>query len=213
MDPGLVAIVGFCLFLLLWYGAAYLYNRRRGRQFHRWLLPGVGALGQSWRTTWWGSSLGGFHVAIADPVSPFKSVELILLLENREMVLFWLIDLLRGRRDWLILKASFDKARLGEVEVLPARSRLAQGFREQAEQGWKGKEGPHDLAIFHRGTAAQEQLAGLVSWLEEYGASLDRLSWRREAPHVQLQLRAAGLLDRSSERLLADLRGAIAGTA
>lgn len=211
MSPELIAIIALCAFLLLWYGAAYLLNRRRGQHFYHWLQAGLDALGSNWRTVWLGSPSGGFQLRAGEPAPPFGIVEIILLLENREIVLFWLIDLLRGRRDWLIIKAELDKVRPGEVEVIPSQSRLAEGFRRQSQQPWKWQEGPHGLAIAYRGAGAPQQVTRLASWLEAYGACLDRLSWRRETPHVQLQLRVAGMQDRPSDEFLSGLRGAITG--
>lgn len=211
MSPEIAFLVGLCAFLVLWFGAGYLLNRRQGQRLYRWLRAGLDALGPTWQTTWLGAPSSGVRVAAADPSAPFAFVEIILLLENREMPVFWLLDRLRGRRDWLILKAAFDKGRTGEVEVVPARSRLAQGFRQQSEQPWKWQEGPHDLAILHRGAGAPEQAARLAAWLEEYGACLDRFSWRQEMPHLQIQLRVNGLVDRPGERFLTGLRSALLG--
>jgi hypothetical protein len=213
MSPELVAVIGLCAFLVLWYGAGYLFNRRHGQRLYHWLRPGLDALGSGWQTTWLGSPSSGVRLAATEAASPFQHLEIILLLENREIVLFWLLDRLRGRRDWLIFKATLDQARPGEVEAIPARSRLAQGLRQQTEQPWKWREGPHGLAIAYRGAGAQQQVARLGSWLEDYGLHLDRLSWRKETPHIQLQLRVAGLLDRPSDKFLADLRSAAIGTA
>ncbi len=213
MNPEIAAIIGLCVFLVLWYGAGYLYNRRRGQRIYQWLRAGLDVWGRKWQTTWLGSSSSGVRLSTTEAVPPFQTADILLLLESREIVFFWLLDLLRGRRDWLILKAAFDKARPGEVEVIPTQSRLAQGFRQQSDPPWKWQDGPHGLAVAYRGAEAQHQVARLASWLDDYGACLDRLSWRKETPHVQVQLRVAGLLDRSSDTFLTDLHSAVIGTA
>lgn len=211
MSPEIIGIISLCAFLVLWYGGGYLINRRRGRRFYQWLRPELDTLGRACTTTWLGSPSSSVRLTVTEPSPPFQHLEIMLLLENREIVLAWFLNRLRGRRDWLVLKATLAKVRPGEVEVNPAESRIAQGLRQQAEQPWKWLEGPHGLAIAHRGAGAQQQADRLAAWLSSYGDCLDRLSWRREAPHLQLQLRAAGLLERSSADLLTSLQAAIRG--
>lgn len=212
MNSEVIVVIGLCAFLVLWYAGAYLINRRRGQHLYHWLQRGLDAMGGDWQTTWLGSPSSGVRLSTTEAPVPFQWVEMILLLENREILPFWLLGRLRGRRDWLILKAATDKVRPGEVEVLPKQSRTAEGLRQDAQPPWKWQEGPHGLAIASRGAGAQQQVDRLRRWLETYGGYLDRLSWRREAPQLQLQLRLAGLSDRPSEALLSDLRAAAAGT-
>jgi hypothetical protein len=67
------------------------------------------------------------------------------------------------------------------------------------------------LGVAVQGNGAQQQMATLEPWLETYGAHLHRLSWRKTDPHVQLQVKAAGLLATSSETFLTDLQAAVGG--
>jgi hypothetical protein len=48
--------------------------------------------------------------------------------------------------------------------------------------------------------------------VDAYGAHLQRFSWRKTDPHIQLQVNVAGLLTTSSEAFLADLQTAVGGT-
>jgi hypothetical protein len=67
------------------------------------------------------------------------------------------------------------------------------------------------LAIAYRGTGAQSQAKGLEPWLKAYAAHVDRFSWRKTDPHVQLQMKVAGLSAESSKRFLQDLQSAVGG--
>ncbi|MBL7065324.1 MAG: hypothetical protein ISS49_14110 [Anaerolineae bacterium] len=211
MNPGTVAIIGLCVFLALWYGGGYLYNRHRGQRLFRWLETGLDVLGDKREAGWIGSPASGARVNVIHAAPPFRRLEITLLLENREILPLWLFDHLRGKRDWLIIKVTLRSPRRGEVEVVPAKGRTAQALRREQEQPWTWQEGPYGLAIAHRGSGAQRQVAGLTSWLETCGAHLHRFSWRKTDPHVQLQMKVGGLLATSSETFLADLQAAVGG--
>jgi hypothetical protein len=203
MDPGTIAVIGLSAFLALWYGGGHLYNRRRGQRLFRWLETGLEALGGQTEAGWIGSPASGARVNVRQAASPFRRLEITLLLENREILPVWLFQHLRGNRDWLIIKATLRSPRRGEIEVVPAVGRIAQDLP------WVWEDGPHGLTVACLGPGAQVQATALKPWLETYGAYLHRFSWRKTDPHVQLQVQAGGLLLVSSETLLTDLQEAL----
>jgi len=209
MDRGVVAVIGLCVVLALWYAGAHLYNRHRGKQLFRWLESGLDVLGGEKEAGWLGSPANGARVNVIHAAPPFRRLEITLLLENRENLLLWLFERLRGRRDGLIIKATLRSPGHGEVEIVPAQGQIARTLRREQEQPWVWQEGPYHLTIAHRGSGTQRQLAGLAAWLEAYGRCLQRFSWRKADPHVQLQMRVAGLLATSSEAFLTALQTAI----
>ena len=212
MEAEVIAVIGICVFLALWYGGGYLYNRRQGKRLFRWLEKGLGVLGGEHEAGWIGSPASGARVNVIHAGAPFRRLELTLLLENREMLPLWLLDHLRGKRDRLIIRATLRSPHRGEVEVVPAKGRIAQGLRKAQEQPWAFQTGPYGLVIAHRGSGTQRQVKPLEQWLEIYGMYLNRLSWRKTDPHVQLQVAVVELLPTSSETFLADLQAAVAGT-
>ena len=211
MEPGIVAVITLCVFLALWYGGGHLYNRRRGRHLFRWLEMGLDVLGGEREAGWIGSPASGARVNLTHAAAPFRRLQITLLLENREIPLLWLFDHLRGKRDWLIIKATLRSPRRFEVEVVLDKGRIAQGLRREQQQLWTWQDGPHGLAIAHQGPGAQRQVTVLGPWLETYGAHLSRFFWRKTDPHVQLRMRVGGLLATSSETFLMDLQAAVQG--
>jgi hypothetical protein len=212
MDLGIVASIGLCVFLALWYVGGYLYNRQRGQRLFRWLEAGLDVLGGEREAGWIGSSASGARVNVARAALPFRRLEITLLLENREIPLLWLFSHLRNSQDRLIIKTTLRSPRRGEVEVVPAKGKIAEGLRKEREQPWTWREGPHGLGLAYRGAGAEGQAAALEPWLETYGAHLHRFSWRKTDPHIQVQIKAGGLLDTSSETFLTELQ-AVAGRA
>ena len=212
MDTEVIAVIGLCIVLVLWYGGGHLYNRRRGQRLFRWLEAGLDVLGGEREAGWLGSSASGARINVVHAAHPFRRLELTLLLENREMLPLWVLGHLRGRRDGLIIRATLRSPRQGEVEVVPATGQTARGLHQEQERPWTWQQGSHGLSIAYRGSGAQPQVAGLESWVDAYGAHLQRFSWRKTDPHIQLQVNVAGLLTVSSEAFLADLQTAVGGT-
>jgi hypothetical protein len=211
MDWGAVVVIGLCIFLALWYGGGYLYNRRHGQRLFRWLEMGLDVLGGEREAGWLGSPASGARINVTHAAPPFRRLEITLLLENREILPLWLLHRLRDTQDWLIIKATLRSPRRGEVEIVPARGRTAKDLRREQEQPWTWQERMDGLMAAYRDTSAQRQVTALNLWLDTYGVHLHRFSWRKTDPHIQLQMKAAGLLTTPSETLMADLQAAVEG--
>jgi hypothetical protein len=209
MDPGIVAVIGLCVLLVLWYGGGYLYNRQHGRRLFRWLETGLDVLGDDREAGWLGSPAAGARVNVIHATPPFRRLEITLLLEQREILPLWLFSRLRGKRDWIIIRATLRSPRRGEVEIVPVRGQIAQGLGRDPEQSWTWQEGPYGLAMISRGPGSQRQMAAFEHWLDTYGAHLHRFSWRKADPHIQLQMKVSKLLAISSKTFLTDLQAAV----
>jgi len=209
MDPKVIAVVGLGAFLVLWYGAGYLYNRRRGQRLFRWLEAGLDVLGGERESGWIGSPASGARVNIVHAHPPFRRLEITLLLENREVPLLWLFDHLRNKRDRLIIRMTLRSPRRGEIEIGSARRKAAR----RREQPWTWQEEPHGLIMAYLGPGVERQVQALEPWLEAHGVYVHRFSWRKQDPHIQMQVNVGGLLATSSETFFADLQSAVKGTA
>jgi hypothetical protein len=205
MEPGVAVVIGICALLALWYGAGHLYNRRRGQRLFRWLKDGLGTLGGEVESGWIGSPANGARVNVVHADSPFRRLELTLLLENREILPLWLVDHLRGRRDRSIIRATLRSSRRSEIEIGSAHRRAAR----RRQKPWEWQEGPHRLAIAYQGPGAQQQVAALEPWLQSYGAHLRRFCWRKRDPHILLEINLSQLLAVPSKTFLEDLQAAL----
>jgi len=208
MDTGVIAVIGVCAALVLWYGAGHLYNRARGQRLFRWLKAGIDVLGGEREEGWIGSPASGARVNVLHADPPFRRLEITLLLENREVPLLWLLDRLRGRKDRLIIRATLRSPRRGAVEIAASRRRIGHW----QDQGWTRHAGPHGLTMAAQGPGVQRQVTTLEPWLQSYGPHLHRFVWHKTDPHIQLQVNVGGLLPTSSAALLADLQAALGGS-
>ncbi|MFO7743276.1 MAG: hypothetical protein R6X31_13290 [Anaerolineae bacterium] len=203
MSPGTIAIIAVSVFLLAWYVAGHAYNRRRGRRLRTWLEAGLDVLGGEMEAGWIGSPASGARFVITRASAPFRRLEITLLLANREIPLLWLLDHLRGRWDRTIIRGTLRSPRRGEVRV------SSTGRIDRQGETWTWQEGPHELMIAHRGHNGSRLVTALIPWLEAHGAHLSWFHWRKQDPHINLQLRIAGLLETEAEAFLTDLSTAL----
>ncbi|HET91814.1 MAG TPA: hypothetical protein ENN99_13915 [Chloroflexi bacterium] len=187
MDVEAILVIALCIILGLWYAWGYLYNRHRGQRLFRWLEQGLDVLGGEREAGWLGSPASGARINITRAASPFRRIEITLLITNREFFIAWLLDHLRGSQDWLIIKATLRSPCRGEVEILLTGDRIAKGLRAEQEFAWICQETPR-LLIAHRGPGAERQANALKPWLASYEPTLHRLSWRKTDPHIQIQM-------------------------
>jgi hypothetical protein len=205
VEPGVITIIGLCVFLALWYGGGHLYNRRRGQRLFRWLEAGLDTLNGEVGSGWIGSPAAGARVNITHAAPPFRRMEITLLLENRELLPLWLLDHLRGRRDRLIIRATLRSPRRSEIEIGSARRKAAR----RQQKPWEWQDGPHGLAIAYQGIGAQQQVTALQPLLEAYGAHLHQFIWRKSDPHILLEINLTELLATPSDTFLENLQAAL----
>ena len=115
------------------------------------------------------------------------------------------MNLLRGRRDQLIIKAHLRLPWKGEMEVVPCGSRLERSIRKGGRPSWQWEDGPYSLRIAYRGGQREVLRAAVIPFLQNYGPFLHRFSWRKDKPHLLLHARLAGLVDRSPTDFFDDL--------
>jgi hypothetical protein len=189
-------LVGLGIFLAVWYLFASIFNRQRGLAIFHWLRDGMGQLGGEVASRWIGSSGSGAQIQVRKANPPFRDIEIIYLLASRELLPLFLVDLLRGKRDQLIVKARLRTTHPGEVEVAPARSGKVRRMRAESEQPWSIKDGPHGLLVGTRGRSTQRQHAALAPFLDKYGLRVRHISWSNKAPHLIVILSLVGLFEK-----------------
>lgn len=202
-------VTGLGLLLVVWYLVAAIYNRRFGLRTYRWLQSGLTELGdpKSVQASWIGSSGSGAWIGMQRAKVPFRRLELVYLLESRELAPLWLIDVLRGKRDQFILRGTLRTNPTGELEVLPDKTRTRKALAQETAFPWTVTDGPYDLLIARRGSTEQ-QAEWLGPFLEKYGPNLKRFSWGSQDPHLLIILRLAGLSNYEATTLFQDIRQA-----
>lgn len=186
-----VIVVWLGILLALWYLAAAIFNRRRGLAIYRWLHSATDRLGGELSGRWIGSSGSGAELTLRKADAPFRDVQIIYLLASRELLPLFLADLLRGKRDRLIVKANLRDPLPAEVEIAPSRS--GPGRKTRSRQDLTIEDGPDGLVVGRQGSQADKVLSALAPFLEHYGSHLVHFSWSKKAPQLVMILTLDGL--------------------
>lgn len=186
-------LVTIGLALAAWYLLAMIYNRRRGHAAYRWLVGGLDVLGEDRESKWLGSAASGAQIVVTRAVAPFRRVEVVYLMESRELLPLWLFDLLRNKRDQLIFKALLRAKRLAEVEIAPTASRTAGRIKKRLDDSWTTAEQDR-FFIAKRGREADLVLEALGSFLVVYGDQVRSISWSKGKPDLIIILALGPLL-------------------
>jgi len=95
------------------------WNLKRGHEALRWLRTSLPALGERTTMEWLGTSVVKLSIAKAN--KPFKDIEILVVMEPRDVPPFWLHGHLNGRRDTLILRGHLRQPPAFEIELMQPR--------------------------------------------------------------------------------------------
>lgn len=181
-------VVAVAFGLLASYFLGIQQNRRRGRVLARGLVAGFAGLRASPKIQWLGSS--AFQVTTERALDGFRHLTIIVVLEPREILPFWLFNRLRGRRDMLVAKGELDNPPRWEVEVCDPRTPTGrEGVRAAAAAGWTQTNVAE--ASHLRWAYPADQAHRHARWSPIVNGApfrIQRLSVRRLSPHVLLSV-------------------------
>jgi hypothetical protein len=124
-----IAVVG-------WFALGTHINVRKGHRFLEWLQAGLPLMGGKTTLRWLGSSV--VQLQIADACEPFRSVEVLIVLEPRDVPPLWLLSRLRGRRDLLIVRTQLRDPPKSQLEILHTGAWSTQSVeREVKNLNWQ----------------------------------------------------------------------------
>jgi hypothetical protein len=199
------AVIAFCALLVIWYIVGWQVNRRRRERLLAWILQGLRPLGDQITVSRLGTS--GFQLNVGKAQAPFKRIETTILLQPREILLLWIFNLLRGRADYLVFKATLRAWPRGEIEVVKKKGRLARRVLNELNEGdWTRQETAGGLVIACRGEKGQQQADATSHLVENLSPRLLRLSLSKKTPHLLVSLSLAGIDEQSALLMLSSLQ-------
>jgi hypothetical protein len=189
MDPAQTALIITVALVLGWFALGVVYNIRRGNAVLKWLQGGLPRLGERTTLRWLGSSAVVLEIAKAR--SPFRRVDLMLVLEPRDVPWFWLLARSRGRRDVLILRGQLVTAPPQEFAwFAPGSWSERERSRTDAGRGWPAEQVDGLRLQTPPGSKAGNRPAadaGLAA-ARQLHPTIWQLSARRGLPHLELHL-------------------------
>lgn len=197
------------LLVVSYLGGTWL-NRQRSKAIGNWLQAGIGLLGGRVAWRWLKSMSAGAEVTVAEARPPFKGVQFTYFLLTRELVPLWVIELLRKKRDLLLVKADLRTPPAREYEVVPLNGKLRTMLDSAEGEALAWQPLGAGLGLGTR-TSAEARVMGPVSaFIDKYGVDIERLSVRRRSPHLVLYLRLDQLTTRPVDELLRSLQQLLA---
>src|SRR5215469_9312384 len=161
-------LITLCILLVAWYFLGVWFNHRRGINLARSLHDRLKALGAEELTgRWVNASIFQFAARRATP--PIGKLAAIIVLESREIPLIWLFNLLRGRRDLLVLRMDLRSTpRAGlELEAYPRQTKPERDVQRRiAESGWEEAAVDDYIIYYQHGAAYLKEM--LAPMLEEW---------------------------------------------
>jgi len=189
MDPAQAILIVLVAVVMGWFALGVVWNIRRGNAVLKWMQTGLPRLGEKTTLRWLGSSAVELSIAKARP--PFRRVDLLLVLEPRDVPWFWLLTRLRGRRDMLIVR--------GQLTTAPqfAYDLLAPGSWSERETVGRGEARQWETEALgdarFRAPAPTRSLSrqlapGALGAARKVQPIVWRLSSRRESPQLELHV-------------------------
>jgi hypothetical protein len=187
MSPELAIFVVVVILIVGWFALGTHVNVRKGHRFLEWLQGGLPLVGEKTTLRWLGSSV--VHLQIENAHEPFRRVEVLVVLEPRDVPPLWLLSRLRGRRDLLIVRTELLSVPKLQVEILDRQAWSTKAVEtEVRQQQWQ-------LVAYHNPpfqAYALPPVANVVELVAEAGGAglaLVRVGVRRSNNSLELQWR------------------------
>lgn len=179
-------VVAIALGVFIWFLAGMQMNLARGNAALRWMKDGIQLLSEKTSLRRLGSSV--VQMGMNAPRPPFKHIDILVMLEPRDVVFFWLASRRGGRRDALVLRGDLRRAARCEFDVLDASSWSGKdALKHHTPAEWK-QESHEGLLFAAEDEEAVEVAQQILPLAQKMGGRLVRLSARRTVPHLEIHL-------------------------
>jgi hypothetical protein len=201
-DPFTVFLLVAAAVLMAGYAVGRWTNQRLSRRISAWLEPGLRSLRGTPSVQPVQRSI--FRIQVTNARRPFQTVTASVVLISREVLLTWLWEKLRHRRDLLVVHVTFRQSPAQEVDIVDPINELGQrGLAQIKDLDWLAADVPPRLRLYR---APDTSPAGAQALAEAVAASPFgpwRVALRRAAPHLLLSMPLPDL-DRIDSKKLAD---------
>ncbi len=182
------------ILLVLGYLGGNWLNRQRSRAIGRWLQSALSTLGgqPAWNLA--GTMSSSVQLTVNHAARPFRQLVITYHMLTREFLPLWMFELLRGKRDRMTVRGDLRGVLSEEIEVVPWRGKLRRMLDQHAgDQPWNWQRAPARLGLASHQAGDSDLCCSMLSFLEQYGHSIERLSLRRRQPNLMLFVRLDGI--------------------
>jgi hypothetical protein len=173
-------IIIICIAVVVWWPIGGFINRRRGQAWLDWLQTGVKELGATSTNRWLRSFQSVGQLTVRELRAPFRSLNILFTLENRDNIVMWIFRHLRGRRDEMIIQAEMHNDPVQELEIGYRGRRSYDVYLARQKDNPFTELGEQDgFRIARRGGEDEYSIARLREFLAGQGKVLQRMSLQR----------------------------------
>lgn len=185
MSSELAIFVVVVVVIVGWFALGTHVNVRKGHHMLDWLQGGLPLIGEKTTLRWLGSSV--VHLQVEKAHEPFRRVEVLIVLEPRDVPPLWLLSRLRGRRDVLIVRTELRSVPKLQFEVLHPEAWSTRAVEQEVkEQRWQLVESlPFRIYALQLDTNPSE----LIAIAGQAGLELLRLGVRRSNHALEVHWR------------------------
>lgn len=189
------------VFVLGWFAIGTQLNIRKGNHVLRWLQDGLGLVGEKTTLRWLGSS--AVELKVQKALGAFRTVEVFVVLEPRDIpFLLWFFRA-RGRHDLLIIRGQLRAMPRFELEALDTRAWSTRGIEGTVQRkNWIPVGTPPGSSLVAYVQGRVDAASELLALATRSDLPLVRLAIHQNAPHLEAQWRLAGFERLASRRLL-----------
>ncbi len=182
-------LVGLVIVVMGWFAFGVVRNIRLGNAVMKWMRDGLPKIGERTTLRWLGSSAVDLNLVKAR--APFKSMQLLVVMEPRDVPWFWLIAHARGRRDMLIIRGQLMSAPPYEFDLLAPGS-WSESERAGGGEARQWNTEPLETMNFRAPQQTRSLSRSLATPLlqaaQQVYPTVWRLSTRRGDPNLELHV-------------------------
>lgn len=182
-------------------------NVQTGERVAKWMQEGLPTLSDKTTMTWIGSAALLFKMAKAK--GPYRSAEIVLSFEPRDLVLRWLWARWRGRRDTMIFRGTLTATPRCELEIFDPQGWMNHQVMEQAQRKRLvpvNLASAVNLSAYGSGTLDPLMARAWVTLATQAGGKLMRLSISRSVPNIEIHWLLPNARTASARAWFRDLR-------
>lgn len=185
-SPLLTTALVVLLILLCWYFFGMQYNIRRGRRALKWLEQGLPVVGEKAALNW--SGVSQVQIQIPKAKDPFRSAEILIQLQPRQVPLWWLWQSRTLAHDIMIVRAHLRTAPGFDLVSHSPRVPADEKLKRHGAGQWNAVQGglANAMNADIRGNISPYTVNRLIVQTTLEGMTLTRLIVHRSAPNVEV---------------------------
>jgi hypothetical protein len=171
-----------------WFFLGAQWNVNRAHAGLRWLREGLPLLGPKATMRWMGTT--GVTLGLNAANEPFKSAEVLFLMEPRDVIPLWLLaHFVRHRRDFMIVRGDLRRHARVEFNVLDEKSWSGkEALKNNTPREWTRTALPGGLLLAAEGPDAANAARQMLAQMGPLATRVRRVSVRRTLPHLEVHM-------------------------